>query len=404
MAYKTPGVYIVEKPGPKTLQPVGTDVAAFVGQAPDSGARLGEAVPVNNWSEFCKFFAPKGATGGKYLANAVYGFFMNKGSRCFIVNIPDSEAIAGGEQPRTGLKLLEAKDEVSIVAAPGRTDVSSHVALQAHCELMGDRMYIADPPDVDNTELLKSVEQAQAPVKPKDKDKDKDASATTAAPPPEARGARPATSLNGFGATYFPWLIVNDVFTNKEIEVPPSGHIAGIYSASMAHRAPANKTVLGAIGLTYEVTGPEQGDLNSHGINCIRHFSNEGILVWGARTLAEESSEWRYVPVRRLLIMIEQTILRNTSFAVFEPNDEKLWRTLRSAVTGFLRNVYRDGALMGKTPEEAFFVKCDSETNPQESIDLGQVVTVIGVAPVKPAEFIVFQIGQTASGATIESL
>jgi uncharacterized protein len=404
MAYKTPGVYIVEKAGPKTLQPVGTDVAAFLGQAPDAGARLGEAVPVNNWTEFCKLFAPKGATS-TFLANAVYGFFLNKGSRCFIVNVPDSDPIAGSEGPRTGLKLLEEKDEISIVAAPGRTDPASHVALQAHCELMGDRMYICDPPDVKNTELLKTVELAAAPPKTKEKDKDKDPTGGAFKPPSiEGAAARPSVSMNGFGTVYFPWLVVNDALTGNLVEVPPSGHVAGIWSSVAVHRAPANKIVNGATDLTYKVTGPEQGDLNSRGVNCIRYFSDQGLVVWGARTLAEESSEWRYVPVRRLLIMIEQTILRNTRFAVFEPNDRTLWRTIRSAVTGFLRNVYRDGALMGATPEEAFFVKCDEETNPQESIDLGQVVTVIGVAPVKPAEFIIFQIGQNAAGAVIQTL
>jgi hypothetical protein len=128
------------------------------------------------------------------------------------------------------------------------------------------------------------------------------------------------------------------------------------------------------------------------------------MLVWGARTLAEESSEWRYVNVRRLLIMIEQSIKRNTRWVVFEPNDRTLWKSVKAEVSRFLSNVYRDGALMGATPEEAFFVKCDEETNPQESIDLGQLVTVIGVAPVKPAEFIIFKIGQNAGEAQVEAL
>jgi phage tail sheath protein FI len=243
------------------------------------------------------------------------------------------------------------------------------------------------------------VELAGPPPKGKDKDKDKDVTAPAAGAP-----ARPSVSMNGFGTAYFPWLVVNDALTAKPVKVPPSGHVAGIWSSVKVHQAPANIVVNGAIDLSYKVTGPEQGDLNSHGINCIRYFSNEGILVWGARTLAEESSEWRYVPVRRLLIMIEQTILRNTRFAVFQPNDPTLWKTITGAVTKFLRTVYHDGALMGATAEEAFFVKCDAESNPQEIIDLGQVVTVIGVAPVKPAEFIIFQIGQTEAGAVVQAL
>jgi hypothetical protein len=170
------------------------------------------------------------------------------------------------------------------------------------------------------------------------------------------------------------------------------------------HKAPANTTLAGAVNLTYRVTDAEQGELNSHGINCIRYFSNQGILVWGARTLADESSEWRYLNVRRLTIMIKESIKRGNSWAVFEPNDRTLWKTLRSEVSFFLRNVYADGALMGASAEEAFFVKCDEETNPPESIDLGQVVTVIGIAPVKPAEFIIFKIGQNAGGGEAQSI
>jgi phage tail sheath protein FI len=170
------------------------------------------------------------------------------------------------------------------------------------------------------------------------------------------------------------------------------------------HKAPANETVAGALNLAYRVTSPEQAQLNSLGVNCIRFFSTEGMLVWGARTLAEESSEWRYLNVRRLVIMIEESIKRATRWVVFEPNDPTLWKTIRSEISGFLMNIYRDGALMGATADEAFFVKCDSETNPQESIDMGQVITVIGIAPVKPAEFIIFKIGQYAGGTEVKSL
>jgi phage tail sheath protein FI len=192
------------------------------------------------------------------------------------------------------------------------------------------------------------------------------------------------------------------------VAVPPSGHMAGIWARTDGtrgvHKAPANEPVAGALNLAYRVTGEEQGALNPRGCNCIRFFPDDGILVWGARTLADESSEWRYLSVRRLFIFIEQSILRATKWIVFEPNNRTLWQTIRSEVSGFLRNVYRDGALMGASPEEAFFVKCDEETNPQESIDMGQVITVIGIAPVKPAEFIIFKIAQTAAGAQVETL
>ncbi len=404
--YKTPGVYILETPGPKTINAVSTSVAAFVGQAPDAGAHLGEAIPVNNWSQFRTEFAASDDLNSTALSHAVNGFFLNGGSRCFIVNVPDSEAIAGNDLPRTGLKLLEENDELSIVAAPGRIDPLSHEALTAHCELLGDRVCILDLPDVKNTELLKAVETAGSSGKVKDKDKDKEKDKDKDA----GVASHPRLSPSGLSTCYFPKIKVADALHPNldPVDISPSGHIAGIWAGTDTkrgvHKAPANVPVAGAVGLTYQVTGAEQGDLNARGINCIRKFSTEGILVWGARTLAEESSEWRYIPVRRLLIMIEQSIKRNTSWVVFEPNDQTLWKSVKSEVSNFLSNVYRDGALMGATPEEAFFVKCDAETNPPESIDMGQLITVIGVAPVKPAEFIIFKIGLNAGGAQVEAL
>jgi phage tail sheath protein FI len=161
--------------------------------------------------------------------------------------------------------------------------------------------------------------------------------------------------------------------------------------------------VRGALNVTYRVTSQEQGVLNPSGVNCIRWFPREGVLVWGARTVAEGSSEWRYLNVRRLFNMIEESIVSSTRWVVFEPNDVSLWKSIRRDVSAFLTLVWRDGALVGATPEEAFFVKCDAETNPPEVVDAGQVVIVIGIAPVKPAEFIVFRIGQHASGAQVET-
>jgi len=402
--FSTPGVYILEQAGPKTIQPVGTSVAAFVGQTPDASAHLGEAMAINNWSQFRTQFAAADNLNSTALSHAVNGFFVNGGSRLFIVNVADTDAIAGNDRPRTGLKLLEEIDEVSIVAAPGRTDAASHEALASHCEALADRVCILDLPDVKNTELLKTVESVAAP-----KGKDKDAGPADANAK-SAGAARPRLSPSGFSTAYFPNIVVADALRPNlpPVAVSPSGHMAGIWARTDGkrgvHKAPANEPVAGALNLTYRVTAAEQGDLNSKGINCIRFFSTEGVMVWGARTLAEESSEWRYVNVRRLLIMIEQSIKRNTRWVVFEPNDRTLWKSVKSEVSRFLSNVYRDGALMGATPEEAFFVKCDEETNPPESVDLGQLVTVIGVAPVKPAEFIIFKIGQNAGGAQIEAL
>ena len=156
---------------------------------------------------------------------------------------------------------------------------------------------------------------------------------------------------------------------------------------------------MGAIGLTTPVAPQDQGVLNPAGVNCIRSMT-EGIMVWGARTVAPEASEWRYVPVRRLFSMIEKSIERGTRWVVFEPNDETLWKAIRRDSSAFLTLLWRQGALRGATADQAFFVKCDAETNPPEVIDAGQVVIVIGIAPVKPAEFVIFRIGQSSTGTT----
>ncbi|MCW2603323.1 MAG: tail protein, partial [Pseudonocardiales bacterium] len=218
-----------------------------------------------------------------------------------------------------------------------------------------------------------------------------------------APSLRPRRSDGGWGAVYFPHLWVRDPFSGERIQVPPSGHIAGIWARTDAtrgvHKAPANETVRGALDLTQRLTDQEQGVLNDAGVNAIRFFSSDGIKVWGARTLADPSSEWRYLNVRRLITMVEESIVNSTRWIVFEPNDPALWKAIRRDVTAFLTRLWRDGALFGRTPEESFFVRCDSETNPPEVIDAGQVVTLIGLAPVKPAEFIVFRISQFQGGS-----
>jgi phage tail sheath protein FI len=161
--------------------------------------------------------------------------------------------------------------------------------------------------------------------------------------------------------------------------------------------------VRGALRVTHQLTRAEQGILNPEGVNCIRQFSREGILVWGARTLAGKSSEWRYLNVRRLFNMIRESIAENTRWMVFEPNDRKLWSKVRRDISAFLTGLWRDGMLMGAAPEDAFFVKCDAETNPQDVIDRGEVRVNIGIAPVKPAEFIIFRISQSQEGQVVET-
>jgi hypothetical protein len=193
-----------------------------------------------------------------------------------------------------------------------------------------------------------------------------------------------------------------DPVTNAPMTFPPSGHIAGVWARNDntrgVHKAPANEVVQGAIGLTRNLTKGEHDTLNPDGINVIRAFPGMGIRIWGARTLSSDAS-WRYINVRRLFNMIKKSIERGTMWAVFEPNDPRLWGRLSRDISSFLATVWATGALFGSTPSESFFVKCDAELNPSESRDLGRLIMEVGISPVKPAEFVIFRISQWAEGS-----
>jgi len=208
---------------------------------------------------------------------------------------------------------------------------------------------------------------------------------------------------SSYAAMYYPWISVMDPATDRVIQIPPSGHIAGIWARNDntrgVHKAPANEVVLGAVGLSYQTTKGEQDTLNPNGVNGIRAFPGRGIRVWGARTLSSNPS-WRYINVRRLFNYVEKSIEGGTQWVVFEPNDRKLWARVRRDVSAFLRTVWRDGALFGSSPSEAFYVKVDDELNPPESRDLGRLIIEIGMSPVKPAEFVIFRISQWAGPGT----
>lgn len=400
--YRAPDVYVEEVPsGPRPIEAVGTSTPGFIGEAPTSRAHVNEALAINNWSQFLREFAEDASTSTP-LSNAVYGFFQNGGSRCYIVNVGKNNPITGSGTERTGLDLLEQIDEISIVAAPGYTDPASYEALLRHCENMEDRVAILDGPETVSA-INRLTEIGTVEAENADED-ESDADSSTGS---EDGGLRPRQSDNGFGAFYYPWITVRDPIGGDMVNVAPSGHIAGIWARSDAsrgvHKAPANETVRGALNVSHQITRAEQAELNPAGVNCIRLFRDEGIKVWGARTLADSSSEWRYLNVRRLINMIKESISESTRWIVFEPNDSTLWKSIRRDVSAFLTLQWREGALMGRTPEEAFYVKCDEETNPPEVIDAGMVVTQIGIAPVKPAEFVVFRISQYQAGTEIET-
>lgn len=394
--YLSPGIYVEEVPADnKPIGMVGTSLAAFIGLAPARDKLVNQAVACNNWSEFCKNFVSEDSKSTD-LSHCIYSFFNNGGSRCYVVNIGNKGTIAGDERDRSGLCAFETLDEIAIVAAPGYIDAISQDALISHCEKLGDRIAVLDAPEnVTNIDALKQINTISEKA---GEIKDSDAKKTA-----KNKGFRPRNSDDGYAAFYFPWFKGRDALqANTIVNIPPSGAIAGIYARTDAtrgvHKAPANEVIRGALGLTYNVSKAEHGGLNKIGVNVIRSF-HDGIRVFGARTLAAEASEWRYVPVRRTCNMIKESIEEGTRWAVFQTNDYHTWQNIKRDIHAFLMRVWRDGALLGATPDQAFYVKCDAETNPAESRDAGILVTEIGICPVKPAEFVVFRIGQK-SGET----
>ncbi|WP_340377501.1 phage tail sheath subtilisin-like domain-containing protein [Streptomyces sp. SS7] len=289
----------------------------------------------------------------------------------------------GDSADRTGFGGLEAVDEISMVAVPdlmaayqrGAIDLEQVKAVQlgliAHCELMGDRVAIIDPPPGLNARQIRVWRQETAGYDSK------------------------------YAALYYPWIKSFDPASGQSRLIPPSGHVAGVWARNDSergvHKAPANEVVRGAVDLEIQITRGEQDLLNPIGVNCIRAFPGRGIRIWGARTLSSDPA-WRYLNVRRYFNYLEESILIGTQWVVFEPNDHALWARIRRNVSAFLVNEWRSGALFGAKPEDAYYVKCDEETNPPESVDVGRVVCEIGIAPVKPAEFVIFRLAQFSSG------
>ncbi|MCB0094993.1 MAG: phage tail sheath family protein [Caldilineaceae bacterium] len=399
--YTWPGVYVEEVPSAiKPIAGVGTSTAGFIGISADiSGvwnpddqagmpalptgnaytqAAAGDPQPLNSWTEFTHKFGDV-QSANEILAHAVYGFFNNGGARCWVIRVTSADDVS------VAVGKFESVDEIAIVAAPLPGDVSAtarnaiQADLVAHCQKMEDRVAILDSArDITADNLVISDDNSGI--------------------------WRPAANPKGYGAFYFPWLEVADPLqpAGTRVSVPPSGHMAGIYARSDAqrgvHKAPANEVVMGALDVHYPVSKILQGTLNPRGVNCIRNF-NGTVKVYGARTLASDEQgdpEWTYINVRRLFNYLRESIDEGTQWVVFEPNSPDLWARIRRNITAFLTNVWRSGALLGATPEQAFYVRCDETTNPPEVRELGQVVTEIGVAVVKPAEFVIFRISQWA--------
>ncbi|MFI5175233.1 MAG: phage tail sheath family protein [Terriglobia bacterium] len=391
--YLAPGVYVEKIEGAvKPIEGVPTSTVGFVGMTEhvrngdvDNDTLLDTPTPITNWGDFVTRFGRYHKDQAPYLPPSVKGFFENGGTRCFVVRVrqgaTDGDYVGtdGGNGKRTGLHALIGVDEVKIVCVPGGTSSAVQQAMITHCENLRYRFCVLD-------------------------------SEANANPDAVAAQKSRVSSTSGSGALYYPWIRVSIEVEEKgqmhliQDFVPPSGHIAGIYARTDlergVHKAPANTLVQGALETQVSLSRGEQDSLNSQGINCLRSFPGRGILVWGARTVSNDP-EWKYINVRRLSIYIEESIENGTRWVVFEPNQETTWARVRASVTDFLINVWRDGALMGAKPEEAFLVKCDRTTMTQDDIDNGRLILLIGIAPVKPAEFIIFRIAQPCGDSMV---
>lgn len=411
--YAAPGVYVEEVPSAiKPIAGVSTSTAGFIGIVPESLINPSDGQPFNltaaadqpaaaagkaagakaanvagspvfqgatlctNFTEYTTAFgSPSLDVGHRNLTQAVYGFFNNGGTRCYVVRLTAEANID------SALAAFELVDDIAIVAAPGLLDPATRSKIDAHCRKTGDRFAIFDGPPAE-TDLSKLTKIAAE------------------------QGVMP--DRTDYAAWYFPWIRVFDPVTKKhdkavpdgKIDVPPSGHIAGIYARvdneRGVHKAPANEAIRGALDVTQRLSKAHQDGLNPKGVNCIRVL-NDNILVWGARTVGgDDNLDLKYINVRRTLLFLRESIDEGTQWVVFEPNSPALWQKITRNVSAFLTNVWRSGALFGDTPQQAFYVKCDKETNQQSSIDAGQVITEIGVAIVRPAEFVIFRISQMA--------
>ncbi|MGX8904715.1 phage tail sheath family protein [Streptomyces netropsis] len=408
---KSPGVYVKEAPsGSHTIGGASTSIPAFIGYTPN-GVKNTPTL-VRSWKEYLTQFATEfepsaEASGGKnaedtppdlsplYLAEAVFGFFANGGAQCYIVSLDSN--IHATDMLGKPLTALAGVRDVSMVAFPSLwaftekqgegkevkqdpISATNGAALQQklidHCAAMGDRLAILDPPYDDKNSKDASDKQV-ADYRSKE-----------------------LTTKQAFGTLYFPWITVPGL--DKEhpsVTVPPSGHVAGVWAYTDATRgvfkAPANEALKGVTSLAATLTDDTQSPLNEAGVNCLRAFPGRGLLVWGARTLTDPTDDdWRYLNVRRYVSFLRRSILDGTLWAVFEPNDERLWAGLSRTVTAFLKDQWRIGALQGPDPGKAFYVICDASNNDATSIKNGEVHCDIGVAIVRPAEFVEFTITQ----------
>jgi uncharacterized protein len=359
-----PGVYVEEIPGgPRPIQAVGTSTAGFIGEA--VAGPLGEAVKITSFVEFGREFG--GLEAKADLGYAVMQYFLNGGHMAWVVRV------GGQREARDGLAALDGLDPgVNLVCLPGWVDEEILREAVSYCDLKR-AFLVADPPGAD----LEAVVGLAATL---------------------------AAGGSANAAVYFPHVSVADPLNGgRPAPRPPSGSVAGLIARTDIERgvfaSSSDAQVIGVLGLEVEVTDEEAALLDEAGVNAIRSIPNRGIRVWGSRTLAAASSEWKYVSVRRLALFLEESLDRGLQWAVSEPNGEPLWTQVRQSVTGFLSDVWRAGGLQGSTSGEAFFVRCGTDVMTQHDLDNGRLVALVGFAPVKPAEFLLLRITVQTSGS-----
>ncbi|AOR29789.1 hypothetical protein BFF78_00595 [Streptomyces fodineus] len=356
--------------GTRVITPTGTSTAAFIGEftaGPQQPARVG------SWKEFAQAYPDAVKDTTSFLPDAVQGFFTGGGTTCYVIGVSASGGRVEGY--KSALSALEDVADVNIVAVPDlwRDEEDAPVigrAVAQHCAQAVNRLAI-----LHTKQGLTPSDAAKVP-RLFDISADSDAAA--------------------FSTIYYPWASVESVAGTTRL-APACGHVAGVWARTDTERgvfkAPANQSLNGVDKLELDLSDHDNGQLNDVGVNCLRSFPGRGSLVWGARTLSS-SRDWRYLNVRRLTSFLMDSIRTGTTWTVFEPNDEQLRAGLRSAVTSFLADQWRGGALQGRTPEEAFFVACDATNNTDGA---AKVVIKIGIAPVRPAEFLSFSITQITS-------
>ncbi len=379
-----PGVYVEETSiRSQPIEGVSTSTAAFVGLTRRSPTNASPQL-LTSFTEYERYYGGfehsniNGQERINDLAHAVHAYFENGGRRLYLSGIVGTgRGVSLIDGYRDALDRLLSLDEVSIVAAPGASRFAAPVLLAINQALIGHaestsayRFAVLDtPPDLE---------------------------------PNDVRWVKDLFNSKN-AALYYPWLRVANPLASvnatepAQIDVPPSGFLCGIYARSDTlrgvNKAPANEVVTGALSLQRNIDSAELDVLNPLGVNCIREVPNQGVRVWGARTLSSEW-EWKYVNVRRYFLYLEASIERGTQWVVGEPNNQALWDTVKGAIGDFLYNEWRKGALPGAVSDEAYFVRCDRSTMSQDDIDSGRLICLIGVATVRPAEFVTIRISR----------